>query len=73
MFKIEDNIPLSKSAAGARKTHTIHKLDVGQSFALNADHVPAVRCIAAVCKRNEKKVFTVRKQKDGTYRCWRTK
>ncbi len=72
MFDVDKSVPV----AGSRTAWPFKTMDVGDSFALPADAVliHKARMAAGVYRsRNKALQFSVRKQPDGTARCWRVK
>ena len=67
MIKIDKDFPLPTK-------YPFEQMEVGDSFALPPS--ASRENVAAATSRygkNHKKIFTVRKSNDGTFRCWRLK
>jgi hypothetical protein len=69
IIKIDKNIPMPEKWS-AKKKYPISELEVGDSFEVDALFENNVRTSSY---RFPDKKFTVLKQKNGTYRCWRIK
>lgn len=72
MFKVDVDVPL---AAGARMQWPFQHMKPGESFAIAADPDLIQKCRMAAGSyrsRYEGMRFSVRKQADGSARCWRT-
>lgn len=70
-FKIEKGIPISPIRF-RETTYPFGEMAQGDSFALKKAEEAALRAaIAAYRKQNRGSQFTVRKQPDGDFRCWR--
>jgi hypothetical protein len=71
-FKIEKKVPLPN--AGSRfSAYPFEAMEVGDSFAIaTREDAERVRGTAySWAHRNGKAKLTIRRQADGTYRCWR--
>lgn len=75
-FKIEKNVPFNghvSSRKGASK-YPFPEMEVGDSFSFGADNsdVDKIRMAASRFGQTNGMTFSTSRQKDGTYRCWRT-
>lgn len=66
-MKIEKSVPLPKGR-GNRIDYPFDKMEVGDSFVAE---IETVRGSSFYYGSKNNKKFVTRKQKDGTYRCWR--
>lgn len=66
--KIDKNIPIP-TVTNKRNSYRFGEMDIGHSFALDADELVQVRSAAAYYGTRHNMKFTIRRYKDG-YRCW---
>lgn len=72
-FEIEDNVPVPSSYVCRGNTkYPFLEMKIGQSFVFQpGEKLRSFRsCASSFGQRNNMK-FTVQKQDDGSYRCWR--
>lgn len=68
MIKVDKNVPPPRQ----RGKYPWRQMEVGDSFLVPEGMENSVRYAASYFrKRNPDYKFMVRKQEDGTYRCWR--
>ena len=67
-FKIEKGVPLS---VRAKTAFPLDDMEVGDSFPCDSPTADRLRPACHMHKLRTGKTFTVRKQVDGSYRCWR--
>lgn len=76
-YKIEKKVAMPKRAAhpGRKPKYPFNDMEVGDSFYIGSRQ-DAIRVRGALQHRmirgKAKDKFSVRKQDDGSYRCWRT-
>jgi hypothetical protein len=72
-FKIEKGVPIvrQRRASGAKSKYPLHSLDVSESFSLSSSEKRSVATLASRIGMGCGKRFSVLRQTDGSYRCWR--
>ncbi len=74
-IKIEKGVPLSGTNGGPKPRYPLAHMEVGDSFFVDAHDEKKIRNAVGNINRSiatRDKKFTVRKQDDGSIRCWRT-
>ncbi|MBN7755459.1 hypothetical protein JYP46_01365 [Nitratireductor aquimarinus] len=75
-FKIEKNVPFNGRISSRKGTskYPFQEMEVGDSFSFGADNndVHKIRMAASRFGLTNGMTFSTSRQKDGTYRCWRT-
>ena len=70
MYEIEKNVPIPKNYTTYAK-YDFSVMEVGDSFKIPSDSNSATRQAAWQCGKRNNCKFTVRKENDELYRCWR--
>lgn len=72
-FTIEKGVPMNKK--GRSLKYPFGKMQVGESFFVGSDPAIAQRVRSAACvyANRHKLKFSIFKNDDGEYRCWRVK
>lgn len=72
MYQIEKNVALpALHGAPNRSKYPFREMDVGDSFAAPDEDKERLRCAASSAGIRLGRKFSIRKQDDGSLRCWR--
>lgn len=71
-YKIEKNVPMPSQLHTKSPKYPFRDMAIGDSFVVPVGEVKNARsCAYQFCMRNRPKKIVIRKQEDGSYRCWR--
>ena len=68
-YEIKKGVPMSNSV---RHFYPFGEMEVGDCFDLPAGEFARVSSAAVHFAKRHNRKFSIRKQKDGSYSCWRT-
>ena len=71
MFVIEKGVPTIEGSKYL--SYPFEEMDVGDSFVFSIEHYKKISSAKTQVKKRTGKVFSLRKQENGSFRCWRTK
>lgn len=72
MFELETNIPIGGVWAKNKDKYPFKFMAVGDSFWVDPGKVASIRGTAQYYAKKMGWKFSIYKQPDGAYRCWRT-
>lgn len=72
MYKIEKNVPVTTHSKAVRPSqYPFEEMEIGDSFRMPDTKRASVAVLAGRYGKRVGRKFTVRKQEDGSFRCWR--